>query len=215
MTSVLRGFRDVKTGLSKFTNILTPAYSDDNIGGDDVPIPFIVTDGVLDINIQDNVQEDCIDEGAYPNNLGSEYPDFQVRQLGNLQNVTSLGPKFIEWIRNVITYSERDSNSPPYTPYTGPISLITKPVMIDVQYTTDNNIYDSSFNNFSSTLYHEVVFANSSNAPSGDNYITGAPSNNYRKVSVFKTPLTISYDSTFLTPGQKRYITLNTLFDGD
>lgn len=214
MTSVLRGFRDVRTQITKFSTILTPSYFDDIVvnpstsSGADVPIPFIVTDGVLDINIQDNVQVDCIDSGAFPfENGGDDWPDFQVRQLGNLQNVTSLGPKFIEWMRNVITWIEDDGD------YTGPVTLVVKPVMIDVQYTTDNQGNDRSNNE--NTLGNEVVFANSLSAPSGDNYITGTPSNNYRRVSVFKTPITISYDSTDLSPGQKRYITLNTLFDGN
>jgi hypothetical protein len=199
MTSVLRGFRDVKQGLTKFMNLQTPAYYDDSVN-EEVPIPFMVTDGVLDIHIQDEVQEDCIDDGEYDD----DYPDFQCRQLGNLQNVTSLGPKFLEWMRNVIENIEDDGT------YTGPITLVVKPIMIDVQYTTDGEDWDGY-----GTLESEGYFGNSLNAPNSDNYITGDPSNNYRKVSVFKTPLTISYLSTDISPGQLRYITLNTGFDGD
>lgn len=213
MTSVLRGFRDVKTGLTKFGMLQTQTYYDSSpdINGDEVPIPFIVIDGVLDINIQDNVQEDCIDIGQWDN----ERPDFKVRQIGNDQKVFSLGPKFLEWIRNVIGNIETNTSpgdNPPADPFTGAITLDIAPLMTDCQYTVDNQYTTEDWNGYP-TLENDQTINISFQRPSGENYITGVPSNNYRRVSVFKTPLTLSWVSTNISNGDRLYLTLTSDFD--
>ena len=83
-------------------------------------------------------------------------------------------------------------------------SVYVPSTMTKVQVTDEET---DNFDVLKNDIYDEP-YGISLTAPSGDNYIKGNSSNNYRTCWVFKTPLTIK----FTLNGNARYLTYNTTF---
>ncbi len=176
MSSAFRGHISIPTSSqavnTKFVNLTTLCYVDSSVsGGYPVPIPFSYNNGVLDINIQDNVEDDLISgEGSIvPFNFN------MVRQLGGRGVVSSLGPNLLTWLNN--EYGSYDFKIDKQ-------AIVTKVQM-------NKNIGDDPFD---FTLGQFSASGFSTSQPSSDDYIlTGSPADNYGTFYVFVSPLTISY----------------------
>lgn len=191
--SLLRTY-PVISQTTKFQKITTPSYFD-TILFDQVPIPFIYNNNVLDINIQDNVQADLIDDGNFP---GAD-TNPQCKTFGGVGLVLNLGPNMLTWLTNYFTIIYGGSISS--------IAVYTPGQVIKAQYTIE------STNNgaFLRSDVDDSTYAITSVPPSADEYVTGTLSNNYRSVWIFKTPLTISFDEN----GTARYLTLFTNYSSN
>jgi hypothetical protein len=168
-------------------NITTLCYNDSSLGENPLPIPFSYDNGILDIHIQDNVEEDLIsgESGVFPFNMNL------VRQLGGKGLVRSLGPNVLAWLSNEFSGTD-------YVVHTS--GTVTKVQM-------NSNIGENEFTDW--TLGQYSAFGNSTDAPSSDRYnYTGTEANNWGTFWVFLQPLTISY----MDGDTKRYIVFNTTF---
>lgn len=192
MTSLLRQYRP-PTQESKFVNIITPCYSDPSLGGTSALVPFSYSNGVLDINIQDDVQ-------LYINNPNS-YDDYylgkRVKLMGGEGLVNSLGPNVTTLLQNWVANEEGD-------PYSGPINIVVQPTVTRVQ------AVQAPWGENPLPRSPAVGPAIAQYTPTNDDYIvSGSPANNYFSAWVFKSPLTVSY----VWNGVTKYITLSTVFD--
>lgn len=178
MSSSLRSHGTIdKT--TKFQCIKTQAYYDNAVGRT-VPIPFKYNNGVLDINIQDNVIVDLVED----EDTGSDENYVQVKTLGGSGLVTSLGPTMIRWLNNwVVDLESADPDT---------FSVYTPGIMTKIQVPLNpSNVRGSVLGNDLS----DSAYGISSQAPTGDDYISGSQGNNYRTLWIFKTPVTIRYYS--------------------
>jgi hypothetical protein len=183
---MLRGYGKISQ-LTKFQKITTPSYEDSS---EDtyVPIPFSFVNGVLDIHIQDNVQNNLINNGTSPD-YRTEY---QCKTIGLPRLVTGLGPKMLEWLENFL----RNRIGGPITA----IQIHTPGHVMKTQFVLENNAYGE----FLEADVDDSTYAITSIPPSSDEYIFGSSANNFRTVYIFKTPITFS----FKTNGTIRYLTL-------
>ena len=193
------GSTDVFT---KFVNITTPSYYD-SIIDNFVPIPFSYYKGVLDINIQDNVETDLIN-GAYE---PLAYSSRLVSKLGGTGIVQSLGPNLVTYLKNFLAYSSLPitvSNDIQNLTVVGQ-SIVTKiqqPAKTPIP--ADNYPIDLSgqFSQF------ETFFL-SDQAPTSDSYLSsGSDADNFGTSWVFQTPLTVGYTHD----GIQGYVTFTTTF---
>lgn len=195
MSSATRSF-GVIGQTTKFQKVTTPEYFDGTIGefGENVPIPFSYSNGVLDIHIQDNVQVDLIDDGDFP----GQNTDFQCKTIGMPRLVTSLGPKMLEWLQNFLVNIG------------GPITNIqvhTPGQVVKAQFVLSGAISGT----FMGSDVDDSTYAITSTPPSSDEYVFGTESDKFRTVFIFKTPLTISYKED----GTPRYLTLFSNYAGN
>jgi hypothetical protein len=186
MSSAKRSFGAISQ-TTKFQKVTTPDYYDNDVGWS-VPIPFSYSNGVLDIHIQDNVQVDLIDDGDFP----GQNTDFQCKTIGMPRLVTSLGPKMLEWLENFLNNVDGGSITA--------IQLHTPGQVVKAQFALSGAIWGD----FLRSDVDDDTYAITSTPPSGDEYVFGAASDNFRTVYIFKTPLTIS----FMENGTPRYLTL-------
>jgi hypothetical protein len=199
MSSAKRSFGAISQ-TTKFQKVTTPEYYDYYYDVDtdisygvqrNLPIPFSYSNGVLDIHIQDEVQRALIDEGEYP----GQDTDFQCKTIGMPRLVTSLGPKMLEWLEGFLPkVSSYD------TPIITAIQLHTPGQVVKAQFALSNTISGA----FLRSDVDDSTYAITSTPPSGDEYVFGTASDNFRTVYIFKTPLTISYKDN----GTPRYLTL-------
>ena len=198
--SVLRSLAVRKT---EVTNVGTPhtlSYYDTtvDIGGDTgwyVPIPFTVSNGVLDIAVIDGVAAELLNPNTYNYDVGS-YTDLQASVMGGLAPVSSLGPNMIAFLKNYITEYETDDVEEDYNDVTN-IEIYNAPTMTKIRY---NYIY-------SFQLYK---FSNVAPVKTTPDPVSGEPSNNYRVVWIFKSPLVVSYK---FDGSNTKYLTLTSAFD--
>lgn len=198
MSSAKRSFGAISQ-TTKFQKVTTPEYydaydeeTDINYGlGENVPIPFSYSNGVLDIHIQDNVQSALIDIGDLP----GQNTDFQCKTIGMPRLVRSLGPKMLEWLQ---TMFENWSN-------------LSGAVITDIQLHTPGQVVKAQFalsgalrGDFLRSDVDDDTYAITSTPPSSDEYVFGTANDNFRTVYIFKTPLTISFKES----GTPRYFTL-------
>lgn len=192
------GFTDINT---KFVNITTPSYFDTDLS-DLVPIPFSYNKGLLDINIQDNV-EDIIYNGYEPYGLSSRL----VKKMGGTGIVTSLGPNLTLYLQNWLSVSV-----PTVPGDIGNFSVVGQPIVTKIQQPAKMVVppgdpselldYYQPFSQFN-------VWNISDNTPSGDDYlIGGSDDDNFSTSWVFQTPLTIRYTAD----GAIKYLTFTTTF---
>lgn len=191
MTSVLGVYTPAEP-FTKFFNIETLCYSDNQVDGD-VPVPFSVTNGVLDIVPTTSDVQDLIDNG-YPYN---RHATAKCALMGGSTKISSLGDNFKTWVTN---YANNYGN---YSIDGGsPINIVIAPTMVKVQlrgadYNSDPLYYSDTINS------HDVL-------PSGDEYImAGTVAGNYFSTWVFETPITVSY----MANGTLTYLTLNSVFN--
>jgi hypothetical protein len=191
MSSSLRS-KAVRSGTTKFHHIKTAGYFNDNVGSI-FPVPFSLKNGVVDINIEDDVDSELI-ENETP---GTFLIEGLCKDIGGVGVATTLGPNFIRWLNNWV--SDELDNSVLDT-----FSVYIPSTMTKVQITDeDSDDFDVMENIITNSPY-----GISSDAPNGDNYINGNASNNYRTCWIFKTPLTIKFTDN----GDARYLTYNTTF---
>ena len=184
MSSVNRLRAVNKEGLTKFVKCETPSYDS---GSYDSPFPFSYSRQVLDISYEgNNFKSVMVNQTGIPP-AGSS--NTSIRMLGGTYLATSLGPNFKAYIRAWRTGI--DANSP--------IEVYTPPQLIRVQQADRNYVYSSS----------DVVWRETTNPPTSEDYITGNTSDNYGTTYIFKTPLTF----TIVEGGVKKYITFKTKLD--
>lgn len=175
MSSNLRYYNQIKPP-TKFQIISTPSYQDSILGAI-VPVPFSYKNGVLDINLQDNVYADFINTVSAP----VDYSDYKVKEMGGTGLVTSIGPNLVKYLNTYLPPPVPPGPSGPYTYEVTNGGLVTK-----IQYTLDKNVISSG--NFAGK---SNTFAVTTDAPTGDQFVYGFPQNNYQTVWAFKNPVTI------------------------
>jgi hypothetical protein len=193
MSSALRGY-GVISQTTKFQRVTTPEYYDDSVGSG-IPIPFSYSNGILDINIQDRVQEDLIDDGDFP----GQDTQHQCKTIGTPRLVTRLGPKMIEWLENFLN----NVNGGEITD----IEVFRAGQVIKVQFAEEGALEGT----FLGSDVDYSTYAITSKPPASDEFVYGTEADNYRTVYVFKTPITISYKDD----GTARYLTLFTNYAGN
>jgi len=185
MTSMLRSYAIRKEGMTTFTKPESATYYN---GTNDVLFPFSYSNGVLDISYAGNdfkaIMVDSLNQS--PDNE----PKTAVRVLSGPYLVSSLGDHFKEYIR-----AWRDGSIDAGSP----ILIHIAPQLLLVQEASNDLVNSIS----------GVSYLISTEAPSGDAYITGNGTDRYRTTYVFKTPLTIS----IVESGVVQYITFRTILD--
>ena len=176
---------------TKFQHIKTQSYYDGDLGYD-TPIPFVYANGVVDIRIQNNVDNDLITNCE----TGSEYSDFLVESLGGTGLATKLGPNFIRWLNDWVSCVYDPSVIDTFEVY-------TPATMTKVQVKPNNN-NDDVLNNY----FDKDSYGISSLPPTGTGYVAGTEENHYNTVWVFQSPLTIK----FMYDGDPLYLTYQTTF---
>jgi hypothetical protein len=173
--SVSRSFSIAKTLPTNVVTFNTLCY-DDNIINDYVPIPFRVTNGVLDINIQDNVTVDLLTPGTFDNDFENQ-SDLQGSIMGGLKPVSSLGPNMLTFLKNFI--ADYEDNVSDYNLVTN-IEIYNAPTMTKMRYN-----YLGSDNAYQ--------FDDKAPVKTTPDPVRGTSANNYRVVYIFKSPLVVSY----------------------
>jgi hypothetical protein len=174
--SSFRSFAEPKT---LPTNVTTPniLYYYDNGNIDDyMPVPFTVTDGILDINIQNNVTADLLTAATFTGDFDNQ--DGQATIMGGLSPVSSLGPNMLTFLKNFI--ADYEDNATEYALVTN-LEIYNAPTMTKIRYI--RNISGDDTYQFSSVAPVKTT----------PNPIEGGPLNNYNVVWIFKTPLVVSY----------------------
>ena len=194
MTSISRAFYVLGKD-TKFDNISTPTYYD-NILGDNVPIPFTVKNGVLDIAITNSSVEAFINDGNQPN----DDAEFQAKQMGGRRLITSLGPNFTLYLQRRIQNIESLSSL-----YLDELVIFINPVMTKIQLAQPGQVQGLTF---------ESVYGVNDNPPTSDEYVGGDISNKYFTSWVFYKPLTVRFISSSSATGYK-YMTFSTHYDGN
>lgn len=182
---------------TKFFDILTGGYTENVIvNAYDLPIPFVVTNQVLDINVNQSTDvQTFVTNGDVP----SSAINFQGKVMGGASLVKSFGANMTEWLRNRINVIESLGSQ-----YSGPLVLYVHPFMTKIQLAAPAQGYGP--------LNDEAVYGVTTEAPTSTEYIGGATSNNFFTAWVFKTPMTVQY---FLSDGSAKYITMTTQFSAN
>jgi hypothetical protein len=181
---------------SKYTNISTPSYNDSFLNNNYVPIPFVIVNQTLDINITNSDVQSFINNGSSPD----DESEYQAQLMGGKRLITSLGPNFVTYLNNFIQVNDSLGS-----PYSGELLIYVNPVMTKAQIAQPNNV---------NALEFENVFGVNDVPPTSDQYVGGEFSNNYYTSWVFYSPLTIRYSSAASSSGY-RYITFTTHYDGN
>jgi hypothetical protein len=188
---MMRGYAGIPQ-TTKFHHIKTVGYYNNDIGSV-MPVPFTVSNGVVDINLEDDVDTQLIEAET----AGTKYIEGLCKDMGGLSLATTLGPNFIRWLNNWVADYYDDTVIDTFTVH-------VPATMTKVQATDEDSYdYDVLENDISNDPWGV-----SQKAPSGDGYVQGSGSNNYYTCWVFKTPLTIK----FLLNGTPYFLTYNTTF---
>jgi hypothetical protein len=194
MSSILRTVASpVKD--SKFDNISTPCYFDNDLD-EDVPIPFTVINGVLDIAITNSSVEDFVNNGSSPD----DDTEYQAKKMGGSRLVSSFGPNFNTYLRKRIQIINGLGSA-----YDGELTIVVNPVMTKVQLAQPGQVLGLTFEN---------VYGVTDYPPTSDEYVGGNETNKYFTSWVFVKPLTVRFVSSSSATGY-RYLTLSTHYDGD
>lgn len=181
----MRALAVKKEGLTQFVKPESPSYGN---GDDTVLFPFSYSNQVLDISYEgNNFKSNMVDS---INNSPDGETGTTIRMLGGPYLATALGENFKAYIRSWRSGSI-DAGSP--------IEVVVAPQLLRVQEVDLSHVTSTS---------DDVVLI-STNAPTGENYVTGSVANKYRTTYVFKTPLTFSV----VEGGVKKYITFRTTMD--
>ena len=201
MSSLLRYTKQASGPDTKFFDLFTPAYVNGTL--QTLPIPFIVTNQTLDINIAQDIDiQNFVTSGTDPVSDVS----FLVKNMGGFEPINSLGPNMITWLRYWIGAIE-DPFVSPVVPYTGPLNIYINPVMMKIQ-VAEPGIAGTNH----VPLGRDEVVRYTNLPPTSSEYVGGEFINDYYSSWVFKTPLTIQYISPIILPGLPRYITLRSEF---
>ena len=125
MSSVLRSLAVPKTNVTNVTIPYTLGYQD--TPSTILPMPYTVTNGVLDIAVQDNTAQKLLTPGFYE---GTQTVDTQASVMGGLAPVSSLGPGMITFLKNYIAW---DNNISEYNLVTN-IEIYNAPTMTKLRF---------------------------------------------------------------------------------
>jgi hypothetical protein len=202
MSSVQSAFASIDKPPTKFAALITPAYQDTSIVTDEtitMPIPFTVVNQVLDINVnQSSSIQTLVNAGTEPN----ARPNIQGKAFGGASLVKSFGPNMTAYLRNWINDIEELGAA-----YTGPLVLYIQPFMTKVQLANPSFAYaegpiDPSFQ-------RDTSWGITTEAPVSTEYTGGGPNDNFFTAWIFKTPMTIQYETA---GGGFKYITMTSQF---
>ena len=198
MSSVLSAFVSAYKLPTKFSALITPSYNDTSIVTGQtiqIPIPFTVVNGVLNINVNQSADiQTFVNAGTAPD----DQANIQAKAFGGARPVTSLGADMTTYLRNWIDGIESLGAA-----YTGPLVVYIQPLMTKVQ------IANPSFTVINSGPFErDRSWGVTTEAPVSSEYIGGASANNYYTAWVFKTPLTVQY----VASSGFKYITLTSQF---
>jgi hypothetical protein len=198
MSSVLSFYHPAPAPPTKFFDVLTGSYQDSIINAPNtvnMPIPYIVTNQVLDINTAQSSDVTLfVNSGNAPSNTVS----YQAKVMGGTNLIISLGPNITTYLRILIQNIESLPSQ-----YSGPLELYIKPVMTKIQ-TVAQAQGDSPLND-------EAVWGVTTEPPVSDQYIGGGPSQNFFTVYVFRSPMTIRYTIS----GTDKYLTFTSQFSAN
>ena len=196
MSSVLRSYAQIAKPPTMFFDILTGSYSETVIASNDLPIPFTVTNAVLDINTEQSTDvESFVNNGNLPGTAVS----YQGKVLGGATPISSFGTNMTTWLRARIQNIESLGS-----PYGGPLNLYVRPLMVKIQLASQAYGQES--------MNDESVYGETSEPPTSTQYVGGAPSNDYLSAWVFKTPMTVQYVTE---SGGFSYITMTSQFSAN
>jgi len=196
MSSVTR-VKGQNMGLvSKYANVSTPCYPNSDLG-EDIPIPFTVQNGIIDIDINNASIQTFVDLGTpITSSLDDSY--YQAKSMGGYRLANQIGTNFATYLRNFI-------NATDISGFAGPLNVYVAATTGKVQIAQPNDV---------SALEFENVFGVNDQPPVSDSFAGGDATLNYFTTFVFYSPLTIQYPSTNSTTGYK-YITFTTHWDGN
>ena len=193
MSSVTR-VKGQNMGLvSKYANVSTPCYPNSDLG-EDIPIPFTVQNGIIDIDINNASVQTFVDNGNQPGD--DSY--YQAKSMGGYRLANRIGTNFATYLRNYI-------NATDISGFAGPLNVYVAATTGKVQIAQPNDV---------SALEFENVFGVNDQPPVSDSFAGGDATLNYFTTFVFYSPLTIQYPSTNSATGYK-YITFTTHWDGN
>ena len=199
MTSLQRFYPGIPGPATKFTDIITGGYSDDYfVTGEtmDLPIPFTVSNQVLDININQSIDiATFVTNGSIP----VDNTSVQAKVMGGASFIKSFGPNMTTWLRNRIRNQESLGSQ-----YSGPLTLYVRPFMTKIQLAAPAVGIGALFEN--------NTYGISTEPPTSTEYIGGGTSQNFYTAWVFKTPLTVQYVTV---AGTYKYLTMTSQLSGD
>jgi hypothetical protein len=158
-----------------------------------------VSNGVLDIAIQDNVAENLLNPEEFydfDDNDQNQQVDFQASLIGGNLPVDSLGPNMLTFLKNFIANYETNTSN--YNLVTN-IQIYNAPTMTKLRFNYINNEYTYKFD--------DVAPAKATPDPIAHD---ASLSNSYRVVAIFKSPLVVSYK---YDGGVTKYVTFTSSFD--
>ena len=164
-----------------------------------MPIPFTVTNQVLDINVnQSSVIQAFVNAGTEPD----ARPNIQGKAFGGASLVKSFGPNMTAYLRNWIDDIEELGAA-----YTGPLVLYIQPFMTKVQLANPSFAYDEP--PIDPSFQRNTSWGITTEAPVSTEYTGGGPNDNFFTAWIFKTPMTIQYETA---GGGFKYITMTSQF---
>jgi hypothetical protein len=199
MSSIHSSYAKTPGPATKFTDIITAGYADDSVvpGEDiDLPIPFTVSNQVLDININQSPDiATFVSNGSLPEDNTS----FQAKVMGGASLIKAFGTNMTTWLRNRITSEESLGSQ-----YSGPLVLYVRPFMTKIQLSAPGLGLGALFEN--------NTYGVSTEAPTSTEYIGGGINQNFYTAWVFKTPMTVQYETA---SGTYKYLTMTSQLSGD
>jgi len=197
MSSIQSGFAKVDKTPTKFSALITPSYDDSSLVSRDpirLPIPFMITNQVLDINVkQSSVIQTFVNNGTPP----ADQSSLQAKAFGGASLINSLGPNMTTYLRNWIGNVEGQ-------PYTGPLFLYIRPFMTKVQMANPTFGIDDDAGPFR----RDRSWGITTEAPSSGEYTGGGQKDNFFTAWIFKTPMSIRYEVNDVY----KYITMTSQF---
>ncbi len=197
MSSIQSAYARIDKPPTKFSALITPSYDDTTIvSGQTIgmPIPFTVTNQVLDINVTQSADiQTFVNAGTEPEDQAS----IQGKAFGGASLVNSFGTNMTTYLRNWIEQIETLVAA-----YDGPLVIYIQPLMTRVQ------LANPIFAMPNGAFERDRSWGITTEAPVSDEYIGGGPANNYFTAWIFKTPLTVQY----VAGSGFKYITMTSQF---
>lgn len=185
---------------TKFVDITTLSYSNAD-QGQFLPVPFTVTNGVLDIALTNSNVTAFVNNGTEYNNVG-----MVVAPMGGRTKVNAIGSNLRTWIEN-------------FTGTSGPYPIIVAPTMTKVQPRGfdgyDGGSDDSQGSVGPGNAAYSTTFTTLE--PTGDEYIMASAASgttdDFYTTWVFETPLTVQTPPWSAFSASNTTLTLNSLFN--
>lgn len=204
MSSVYRALAGIDKPPTKFSALITPSYEDTVIvplATVRLPIPFTVTNQVLDINVnQSAVIQTFVNSGTEPQDQSS----IQGKAFGGASLIISFGTNMTNYLRNWIDQIETLG-----APYAGPLTLYIQPLMTKVQLANPSFALTTVVGVPGGAFRRDRSWGITTEAPVSGEYTGGTESNNYYTAWIFKTPMTVRYVTA---AGAFKYINMTSQF---